>query len=277
MSGRILALKAETRVLGGGLRWRESLASEPHRALLIGAGETGALDPSALAATLTGSVDIPIVVEAAVGDHDPYNLARRILSLQRIHSARVSLLLTPGGIDPLTLTARELAGVGDEASQRSPAEIWSEFVRVIRALWGSLPLADLSADQDTGVFAEEGTVVPIAFSGDSYRVAGPLNAPLDDRGIPHIWARVSEDTQASLLDVFIDEADDLIGDLPRDARERVTERLRAGGSNAELLSSIDAFAAAPVRDTTAGSLVDDEPRADDRARVDREQEREPRR
>ena len=215
MSDRLFAVRADLRTADDAARWRHRLAADEFDALLIGTGDgPAALDPSAFAAALTGALEVPIIVEAAIPDHDPYNLARRVLSLQRIHSARVSLLLRPGGIDPLTLTARELAGEEHRGSEGSPAEIWREYVRVLRELWGSLPLGNLTADQDSGVFAEPGAIAPISFTGDFYRVAGPLNAPVDDTGIPHIYARVTTETQPSLIDAFIDEADAVLGDLP---------------------------------------------------------------
>lgn len=220
MSDRILAVRADLISADDAARWKHRLAAEEFDALLIGTGdELSALDPTAFAATLTGALEVPIIVEAAIPDHDPYNLARRVLSLQRIHSARVSLLLRPGGIDPLTLTARELAGEQRTGAEGSPAEIWREYVRVLRELWASLPLENLTADQDSGVFAEPGAVAPISFTGDFYRIAGPLNAPVDDTGIPHVYARVTTETQPSLIDAFIDEADVLLGDPPPGAEK----------------------------------------------------------
>lgn len=233
MSGILASVSADTRLQAEVAVLASQLDTDAVQGLLLRTTEgPEALEPTAVAGWLTGFVDLPLVVEAGVGVHDPYNLARRVLSLRRIHSSRVSLLLTPGGIDPLTRAGRELAGRPGapegfaQPEEPSPSETWREYVRVVRSLFQSLPLSALDADQSSGDFAAAGALRPIAFEGDAYRVAGPLNAPLDDRGVPHVHARVDEDTSPSLLDAYIDQADALVGDLSHDAWERVRLRLQ---------------------------------------------------
>lgn len=150
-----------------------------------------ALDPSVLAGILAadllppntaGTVTRPagapprLIVTAATSRHAPYNLARRIQSLNRITCGQVGLFVRSDGADPVTRGA--LAASADAAAEKDPSRLLAEYVDVLRKLWVSFPEEALIGDRDAGRFADPQSLVPASFAGGVYSVAGALNVPL---------------------------------------------------------------------------------------------------
>ncbi len=149
------------------------------------------LDPGILAGILTadlrgpgtpgaGTVTRPagappwLIITAGTSRNAPYNLARRIQSLNRITGGRVGLFLRADGLDPVTAGAAA-HGTGAAAG---PARLLDEYVEVLRRLWQSFPEEALIGDREAGRFADPRSLVPASFSGEAYSVAGSLNVPL---------------------------------------------------------------------------------------------------
>lgn len=115
-----------------------------------------------------------LVAVAPTREH-PYNVARRVLSLDHVLDGRVGLLV--GAVDH---------GVPDPGEQHDPAE----FAEVIRGLWRTWPLDSIVGDRDAGVFAHTDRIRPLDHDGgpDGYRVRGPLTTPSSRQGEPVLAA-----------------------------------------------------------------------------------------
>ncbi|PVZ53863.1 LLM class flavin-dependent oxidoreductase [Arthrobacter sp. H-02-3] len=147
------------------------------------------LDPSILAGILTadlrgphiaGTVARPadarpwLIATASTSRNAPFNLARRIQSLNRITGGQVGLFLRADGLDPVTSGAS--AGLAAAVGDRS--RLLKEYVAVLRRLWVSFPEEALIGDREAGRFADPRSLVPASFAGEFYSVAGALNVPL---------------------------------------------------------------------------------------------------
>lgn len=205
-------------------------------------GEHRATDPSVVAAYLAGKyTDIGWVIDAPTTHNAPYNLARRVLSLDRATGGRAGVVL--------------LAGVGDEVSDAAvpdrgatdPADRWIEYARILTQLWESFPSAALLGDQQNAIVADDGLIRPIDFDGRFYRVAGPLDGPSSVQGRPVLiatepakvgWSRVV--TIADAVIVPHGEIDGAAVEL--EAALRTTGRLR---DEVALLARVDDALAVP--------------------------------
>lgn len=169
--------------------------------LLDGAADD-ALDPTAVAAYLAGRDPRPRwIAEAPTTHNAPYNLARRLLSLDRATAGRAGLALRAGDGDEVSESAvpdRQAAGRGRR---------WAEYARVLTGLWGSFPAAALLGDQAEGVFADTDLIKPIDHEGSFYRVAGPLDGPSSPQGRPVLVADARDELDwqdaAALADVLV--------------------------------------------------------------------------
>jgi alkanesulfonate monooxygenase SsuD/methylene tetrahydromethanopterin reductase-like flavin-dependent oxidoreductase (luciferase family) len=185
--------------------------------------DAAVLDPSVAAAYLAGSgAGLGLLVEAPTTANAPYNLARRLLSLDRATGGRAGLVLRPGQGDAVSgLTTPDPAA-------RDPRERWAEYARILIALWESFPAQALRGDKEAGIFAEENLISPIHHDGRYYRVAGPLDGPASRQGRPVLAAADVEalgwDAVARVADVVLVNADQAAT-----ANARLTETLAAAG------------------------------------------------
>lgn len=163
------------------------------------------IESTIAAAWLSATVSVPLVMAASVHDNDPYNLARRVLSINRSHSNRTALLLDAGELDLLTDSVHDLLDA--HGAVPAPAQLWTEYVQLLRDLWRSFPLDAITPDQESGIFAEPGVLKPVNHTSGAYQVAGPLNAPLDENVIPDIYARINAQTTPEEATAFVKHAD----------------------------------------------------------------------
>lgn len=141
-------------------RRQASAGSVPAGATLVGT------DPSVAALALgLAEPGIGVIIETVAGDDEPYNLARRILSIDHLTSGRAGVLLTVDRDD----TAGRAAAV-DEA-------------RLLRELWNSWPLDAIVGDPEAGVFADTDRIRRVDHRG-AFDVTGPLGTPSSPQGEP---------------------------------------------------------------------------------------------
>jgi alkanesulfonate monooxygenase SsuD/methylene tetrahydromethanopterin reductase-like flavin-dependent oxidoreductase (luciferase family) len=167
-------------------------------------GEHQAIDPSVVAAHLAGKyADIGWLIDAPTTHNAPYNLARRILSVDRATGGRAGVVLIPGVGDEVSDAA-----VPDRDATDS-ADRWVEYAQILTQLWESFPSAALLGDQENAVVADDGLIRPIDFDGRFYRVAGPLDGPSSVQGRPVLiaadsralgWSRVAAIADAVIVD-----------------------------------------------------------------------------
>ncbi|MDG4797967.1 LLM class flavin-dependent oxidoreductase [Micromonospora sp. WMMD1082] len=186
---------------------------------LVDSGPPGrTLDPTVVAAYLAGvHGGVGYVAEIPTTRHAPYNVARRVLSLDRATAGRAGIALHPGqGDEVSTATA-------PDPDAADPSGRWAEYARVLTRLWESFPRAALVGDQQAGIVVDTALVAPIHHEGVYYRVAGPLDGPSSRQGRPVVVADLGT------LDVAaIAESADIV----------VVDRWRAAGAHAALTDAL---------------------------------------
>lgn len=140
-------------------------------------GRGVSLDPSPVASVLAHHTRrIGLVVTAAPQRDHPFNLARRIASLDHLSGGRAGWLVgerdcRAPGPDPVWTRHRPGTATTVDA------------VRASRELWRSWPADTIVGDHERGVFAESHRVVHIDHRG-AFDVAGPLTLPEGPQGEP---------------------------------------------------------------------------------------------
>ncbi|MET0901320.1 MAG: NtaA/DmoA family FMN-dependent monooxygenase [Mycobacterium sp.] len=142
---------------------------------------THVFDPTVLFAAIAGAVpDIGFVLTASSTYNSPYNLARRLASLDSISGGRV-IWNAVSNFNP-DIAANFGSGplpARDERYRRA-----DEFVEVVKKLW-------LSWDTPTGEVPDgplwdETTARRVDHHGEFFDVTGPLNVPIGPQGHPVI-------------------------------------------------------------------------------------------
>lgn len=178
--------------------------------VLLSTGPGEHFDAS-IAATILGrhTTSIGLVVEAAPLRDHPYNLARRLGSLDHLTHGRAGWAIG-------SVAARS------EWTRADGDDVLTDAVEVARKLWQSWPSDTIVADSGAGVFAESHRIVHIDHDG-AHRVAGPLNLPEPPQShVPVLWISESSTTRAARV------ADVVIGSAPARAGQRVLAPWRIG-------------------------------------------------
>ncbi|AHH17824.1 luciferase-like domain-containing protein [Nocardia nova SH22a] len=130
---------------------------------------TTRFDPSIAATVLarhTRTVGL-VVAAAPLRDH-PYNLARRLGSIDHVSRGRAGWLVLLG--DPA-------AGDGHSVWTSAPrGDVPADAVRAIRELWESWPPDAVVDDRERGVFTDSARIRYIDHAG-AHSISGPLNIP----------------------------------------------------------------------------------------------------
>lgn len=139
------------------------------------------LDPILLTSALAVSTErIGLIPTATTTLNRPYNLARRILSLDRISGGRA-------GWNVVTTFAPDAArnfGLHDLPEREERYRRAAEYVDLTLRLWDSWEDGAVIGDQAAGRFADPARVHAVDHDGEFYRVAGPLNVPRSPQGRP---------------------------------------------------------------------------------------------
>lgn len=140
------------------------------------------LDPSLLATVAARhTATLGLVVAAAAHRDHPYNLARRLVSVDHAAHGRVGWLALD--FDHGTaLNAATDTWLGAELGPEHTADA----VAAVRALWRTWPLESVVGDRDTGVFADTSRIRR-ADVLRGYRITGPLNVPGSVQGDLPVW------------------------------------------------------------------------------------------
>ncbi|WP_219822981.1 LLM class flavin-dependent oxidoreductase [Nocardia nova] len=170
--------------------------------ILDSAGGRRALDPSAAAAYLGGRAgDIGYLVDIATTHNAPYNVARRVLSLDRATGGCAGVVLRPGDGDEVS------DAVIAPSPPLAPGRRWAEYAEVLARLWESFPRAALLGDRERARVADPALIAAIDHEGRGYRVAGPLDGPSSVQGRPLV---VAADTDLVGWDIAARSADAVI-------------------------------------------------------------------
>ncbi|KXV71378.1 nitrilotriacetate monooxygenase, partial [Gluconobacter japonicus] len=123
---------------------------------------------SALAVT---SRHIGLIGTASTTFNEPYNVARRVASLDRLSNGRAgwNVVTATGGGENFNLPRH--------VDHQERYERAHEFVDVVTGLWKSVQPDAILRDKESGRWLDPAKVHPLNHKGRFYSVAGPLNAP----------------------------------------------------------------------------------------------------
>lgn len=152
------------------------------RALQGGPPHMG-LDPTSLLSYLAAVTErIGLIATISSSFELPYNVARRIASLDRLSHGRAAW--------NIVTTYSPEAVANFSADEHVPRELRyaraAEFAGVVTALWDSWDVDAIVADAKRGVFVEPNRVEQINHRGEFFSVAGPLPLPPSEQGRPII-------------------------------------------------------------------------------------------
>lgn len=128
------------------------------------------VDPSIVAAALAAEDAGPLLVAAAARYEFPYNLARRVLSLD--HLSRGTSGLVTG-----------LQSRGEESPGDDDARAAADVAVAVTKLWQSWPKESIVGDKETGVLVDAGRISRIDHTG-AVDIAGPLSVPTSPQDTP---------------------------------------------------------------------------------------------
>jgi FMN-dependent oxidoreductase (nitrilotriacetate monooxygenase family) len=147
----------------------------------VGSSPAGRLEPTVLlTAVALATTRIGVIATASTTYNDPYNLARRLASLDHLSQGRAAWnVVTTAG----DAAARNfgLTGAPLHADRYGRA---AEFIEIANKLWDSWEDDAVIADREGGRFADPAKVHAIEHEGAHFSVHGPLNLPRSPQGRP---------------------------------------------------------------------------------------------
>lgn len=161
---------------------------------LTGTGEfrpPGQLEPLTLLTAVSQHTSrIGLIATVSSTYNDPYNLARRLASVDHVSGGRAGWnIVTSAGAD-------EAANFGltDRPAHAERYARAHEFLHVAKALWDSWETGAIVDDKAGGRYADPGLIHRIDHRGPRFSVAGPLNVERPPQGYPLlVQAGSSED------------------------------------------------------------------------------------
>jgi FMN-dependent oxidoreductase (nitrilotriacetate monooxygenase family) len=143
-----------------------------------------------LSAVATHTTNLGLVATASSTYNSPFNLARRLASLDHISGGRA-------GWNVVTSFDSQVSknfGLDEHLDYATRYGRALEFVEVARGLWDSYEDDAFPADVERGVFLDPTKLHALNHVGEHFKVAGPLNLSRSKQGQPVIFqAGVSED------------------------------------------------------------------------------------
>ncbi|MGV9564267.1 LLM class flavin-dependent oxidoreductase [Streptomyces sp. NPDC003480] len=152
---------------------------------------SGALEPlTLLTALATATEHIGLIATASTSYNAPYDLARRLASLDIVSGGRAGWnIVTTAGAE----AARNF-GVEHEPAHADRYARAAEFLDVALKLWDSWEDDLIVADKAAGVWGDDAKLHPARHRGTYFSVEGALNVPRSPQGYPLlVQAGSSED------------------------------------------------------------------------------------
>ncbi|WP_230595759.1 LLM class flavin-dependent oxidoreductase [Rhodococcoides fascians] len=168
--------------------------------------QVGGLDPSTVASFLARRTSgLGLVVEAAPQRDHPYNIARRVASLDHLTRGRAGWwVLSDDDSTELGLGVRS-SWVDAPRSTRNP-----DAVTAVRALWRTWPAAAVVGDVESNIFTRAEDIRYADHRG-VFTTAGPLTVPTTPQGEPVIFGPGTSDIAVEGDTAFASVSVDAIG------------------------------------------------------------------
>jgi len=143
--------------------------------------ETPKLDPATIVAYLSALTrQIGFVCTASTSYSQPYELARRLASLDHVSRGRIGWNMVASTME------NEAHNFGREThfGHTERYERAEEFVQIAKRLWDSWEDGAVLADKASGRYIDPAKLHGVAYQGEHFSVAGPLNVPRGPQGHP---------------------------------------------------------------------------------------------
>jgi FMN-dependent oxidoreductase (nitrilotriacetate monooxygenase family) len=161
----------------------------------------GAMDPTiVLAAVASVTKHVGLVATASTTYNEPYNLARRISTLDHLSHGRASWNIVTTFIPDVAANF----GTAELPNHDDRYERAEEFVDIVTRLWDSWEDEALVGDKATGRFADASRVHAIDHRGAHYTVRGPITLPRSPQGRPVLYQSGSSGPGRDLAARFAD-------------------------------------------------------------------------
>jgi FMN-dependent oxidoreductase (nitrilotriacetate monooxygenase family) len=161
----------------------------------------GAMDPTiVLAAVATVTEHVGLVATASTTYNEPYNLARRLSTLDHLSRGRASWNIVTTFIPDVAANF----GAAQLPNHDDRYERAEEFVEVVTRLWDSWEDAALIGDKAAGRFADASRIHTLDHHGAHYSVRGPLTLPRSPQGRPVLYQSGSSASGRDLAARFAD-------------------------------------------------------------------------
>lgn len=155
----------------------------PQQNAAIATGPTQSLEPTLLCAALAVTTErVGFVPTLSTSFNRPYNLARRVLSLDHASNGRAGWNVVTTAMPGAAANFGQQQVLPREDRYRRAAE----FVDLANRLWDGWEDGALVGDQESGEFADPAKIHPVAHHGEFFDVEGPLNVPRSPQGRPVI-------------------------------------------------------------------------------------------
>ena len=153
-----------------------------------------ALEPTVVLASVAAATShVGLVATASTTYNEPYNLARRVASLDLVSRGRAGWNVVTTA-DAAAGRNFGFAGASEHGARYARAR---EFTELVHALWDSWEDDAFLGDKAGGRFVDAGKVHAIHHRGAHYSVEGPLTVPRSPQGCPVTFqAGGSEDGRA---------------------------------------------------------------------------------
>jgi FMN-dependent oxidoreductase (nitrilotriacetate monooxygenase family) len=157
------------------------LADSPALFQDVGRRPAGVIEPLTLLTALAGATErIGLIATVSTSYNSPYNLARRLASLDHISGGRAGWNV----VTTATVEAARNFGLDDLPSHAERYARAAEFIDVAFRLWDSWDDDVVIADKAAGVWGAQDKIHPAAHRGRYFAVAGALNVPRPPQGYP---------------------------------------------------------------------------------------------
>ncbi|MDB4836949.1 NtaA/DmoA family FMN-dependent monooxygenase [Marinomonas sp.] len=186
------------------------------------------LDPMLLLAAIAEKTNfIGLISTASTTLLPPYYVAKQLQTLHWLSQGRAGWNIVTA------IDGHQNYGEKKRLSSAERYEKSTEFLEVVKGLWGSFPNKALTLERTTEIFADKALVQPIHHEGKYFSVKGPLNLPASPFGeIPLFQAGASEAGRgfaASVADAVFSAAPDIESAL--ELRDDIRARAKAKNRN----------------------------------------------